>query len=130
MKQKIESLLKQLNHGLVEREHTLKAALLTVLAGENLVLIGPPGTGKSLTARRIADCFAGDSKNGGSFVGEGDGGNGFGRHAALNQVGNFVGDDARLARAGTGQHQASAVGVMNSLQLREIEAGGHGGEGR
>lgn len=66
MKQKIESLLKQLNHGLVEREHTLKAALLTVLAGENLVLIGPPGTGKSLIARRIADCFAGDSKNDGS----------------------------------------------------------------
>lgn len=64
MKHKIESLLQQLNHGLVEREHTLKAALLTVLAGENLVLIGPPGTGKSLIARRIADCFAGDSKNG------------------------------------------------------------------
>lgn len=66
MKQKIESLLQQLNHGLVEREHTLKAALLTVLAGENLVLIGPPGTGKSLIARRIADCFAGDSKNDGN----------------------------------------------------------------
>lgn len=66
MKHKIESLLQQLNHGLVEREHTLKAALLTVLAGENLVLIGPPGTGKSLIARRIADCFAGDSKNDGS----------------------------------------------------------------
>ena len=58
MKQKIQTLLKQLNHGLVEREDTLKTALLTVLAGENLVLIGPPGTGKSLIARRIAESFA------------------------------------------------------------------------
>jgi MoxR-like ATPase len=57
MKSTIEKLLAQLNHGLVEREETLKAALLTVLAGENLVLIGPPGTGKSLIARRIADCL-------------------------------------------------------------------------
>ena len=59
MKEKIQTLLGQLNHGLVEREHTLKSALLTVLSGENLVLIGPPGTGKSLIARRIADALAG-----------------------------------------------------------------------
>ena len=59
MKDKLQHLLAQLNHGLVEREHTLKSALLTVLAGENLVLIGPPGTGKSLIARRIADALAG-----------------------------------------------------------------------
>jgi len=32
MKQKIEVLLDQLNHGLVERESTLKAALLTAPA--------------------------------------------------------------------------------------------------
>lgn len=58
MKEKLQTLLAQLNHGLVEREDTLKAALLTVLAGENLVLIGPPGTGKSLIARRIAEALA------------------------------------------------------------------------
>lgn len=65
MKQKIQTLLTQLNHGLVEREATLKIALLTVLAGENLVLIGPPGTGKSYIARRIAESFShGRDKNG------------------------------------------------------------------
>jgi len=63
MKQKIKTLLNQLNHGLIEREDTLKTALLTVLAGENLVLIGPPGTGKSLIARRIANSIAHSSDN-------------------------------------------------------------------
>ncbi|NWK79560.1 AAA family ATPase [Aquitalea sp. LB_tupeE] len=57
MKLKLQSLLAEMNQGLVEREATLKLALLTILAGENLVLIGPPGTGKSLVARRIASCF-------------------------------------------------------------------------
>lgn len=57
MKEKLKFLLKELNHGLVEREHTLRLALLTILAEENLVLIGPPGTGKSLIARRIAESF-------------------------------------------------------------------------
>lgn len=63
IQQKILSLLNELNSGLVEREATLKTALLTVLAGENLVLIGPPGTGKSLIARRIAECFAYKNNN-------------------------------------------------------------------
>ena len=60
MKTKITRLLEQLGQGLVEREHTLKLALLTVLAGENLVLVGPPGTGKSLVARRVAQSLSGD----------------------------------------------------------------------
>ena len=54
MKATLQHLLTQLNHGLVERESILKSALLSLLARENLVLIGPPGTGKSMIARNIA----------------------------------------------------------------------------
>ncbi len=54
MKQKIQTLLAEMNTGLIDREHALKAALLTVLAAENLVLIGPPGTAKSMVSRRVA----------------------------------------------------------------------------
>ena len=64
MKKKLQTLLQELNHGLVERDALLKTALLTVLAGENIVLIGPPGTGKSLIARRIADSFAMETDDG------------------------------------------------------------------
>ncbi len=54
MKQKIQTLLADMNTGLIDRQHALKAALLTVLASENMVLIGPPGTAKSMVARRVA----------------------------------------------------------------------------
>ena len=58
MRERIQALLAHLNHGLVEREGAIKAALLAVLAGENIVLVGPPGTGKSLIARRIAESLS------------------------------------------------------------------------
>ncbi|MDZ7857376.1 AAA family ATPase [Sphaerotilus sp.] len=64
MKTKLQHLLLQLNQGLVEREHVLKLSLLATLAGENVVLVGPPGTGKSLVARRIAQSLAGGGEHG------------------------------------------------------------------
>jgi MoxR-like ATPase len=66
MKTKIQSLLASLNQGLVEREPILKTALLTVLAGENLVMIGPPGTGKSMVARRIVQSLTSQSSEQGN----------------------------------------------------------------
>lgn len=64
IKQKIQTLLSQMNHDLVGREEAFKIALLTVLCGENIVLIGPPGTGKSMIARRIAESMERVDSNG------------------------------------------------------------------
>lgn len=47
LKNKIITLQDHLNHGLVGRKDEIKAALLTLLAGENLLLVGPPGTAKA-----------------------------------------------------------------------------------
>lgn len=50
---KIKRIQSQLIQGLVEREQTIKLTLLAALAGEHILLIGPPGTGKSLVSRRL-----------------------------------------------------------------------------
>ncbi len=41
-------------HGLVERETLVEMIALSAVAGEHLLVIGPPGTAKSEAARRIA----------------------------------------------------------------------------
>jgi MoxR-like ATPase len=51
---KLKPLLQHLNHGLIERESAVNMAVLALLARENLLLVGPPGTAKSLVARKVA----------------------------------------------------------------------------
>jgi MoxR-like ATPase len=59
MKDRLNGLLDALSHGLLERDAAVRLALLAALAGEHVLLIGPPGTAKSALARRLHGAFAG-----------------------------------------------------------------------
>lgn len=54
---RLASLRDRLLVGLVERDVPIRLALLAALAGEHLLLIGPPGTAKSMVARRLHLAF-------------------------------------------------------------------------
>jgi len=59
MKERLKRLQKHLQHGLIERDTPIRLALLAMLSGEHLLLIGPPGTAKSELARRLRRVFRG-----------------------------------------------------------------------
>lgn len=58
LKDRINALLSELRQGIYEKETETALALLAALAGENILLLGPPGVAKSMVARRLKCAFS------------------------------------------------------------------------
>ena len=61
IRKRIEELLQAINMGIYEKETELSLSLLAALAGESVILLGPPGVAKSMVARRLKLAFDGAS---------------------------------------------------------------------
>ncbi|MHA1882861.1 MAG: AAA family ATPase [Candidatus Thorarchaeota archaeon] len=58
---KIKKIIDELDSSFVERKKAVRLCLLAMLSGEHVVLLGPPGTAKSLLARTICEAIEGGS---------------------------------------------------------------------
>lgn len=54
----VDALAADLNQAFPERRDVIKAVLVAAVAGEHVTILGPPGTAKSLLARRLAGAFS------------------------------------------------------------------------
>jgi MoxR-like ATPase len=56
---RIQRLLTRLDASFLEREGQTRLALLSLLSGHHMLMLGPPGTAKSLLARAVCRCIDG-----------------------------------------------------------------------
>lgn len=61
IREKVSTLLERMCQGAFEREEVMALSLLSALAGESIFLLGLPGVGKSMVARRLKTAFAGST---------------------------------------------------------------------
>ena len=64
IRDRIAQIIQVISSGLYDRDDIIKICVLAVLAGQNVFLFGPPGTGKSMISRRIASIFEKRDKQG------------------------------------------------------------------
>src|SRR5829696_1558411 len=57
--QRLRAAISQASRGLVEREALVELIALSAVAGEHLLVVGPPGTAKSHAVRRVARALGG-----------------------------------------------------------------------
>lgn len=55
--ERISGIITDINKGVYDKEGELKLALLAAIAGESIILPGPPGVAKSMIARSIKNVF-------------------------------------------------------------------------
>ncbi len=58
---RISAILKYMNEGLYGKEDVIRLTLLSAIAGETIFFMGPPGTAKSMIARRMQLAFRDDT---------------------------------------------------------------------
>ena len=54
---RVKKLIAYINGNLVEKQEAVKLSVLAAIAGESIFFLGPPGTAKSLIARRLRNLF-------------------------------------------------------------------------